>query len=208
VKPLDTITKYDPNSRCDAISSSHPIREEPDENTRYSDKFFIMKDPDINSYPFVGVKPNDVLSGRGNAAKKHEGNVHFLELVQAVKHFYVSLPPNKKMPMSELVIRAIKSLRPPGRFLKEKETDTGVLMWEEISTKEALKKTSQALREGQPDHKMSGLVPQIHDNESLKERLNEIWVSLPLCCVSMLIVLLSQRHSLVTECVLLATNCR
>jgi hypothetical protein len=128
-----------------------------------------------------------VLSGRGNGIKKHEGNVHFRALCQAVKHYYVAFPPNKKIHVSELVIQAIKSLHPPGRYLKEKETDSEVL-WEETTMKEALQKTSQALREGQPDHKKSGLIPRIRENETVEEKLNEIWVSLPFA-VRMFLVL-------------------
>jgi hypothetical protein len=135
-----------------------------------------MKQPDsFQSSTCIVVQPNDVLSGRGNAVKKHEGNVHFRELVQAVKNYYVAFSPNKKIHMSELVIQAIKSLRPPGRYLKEKETDCGII-WEEITTKEALQKTSQALREGQPDHRKSGLCSSIHGDEAVEEKLNEIWV--------------------------------
>ena len=145
-----------------------------------------MKESDTSkSSVFVGIQANDVLSGRGNAVKKHDGNVHFRELVQAVKHYYVAFPPNKKIHVSELVIHAIQSLRPPGRYLKEKISDMGI-MWEEITMKEALQKTSQALREGQPDHKKSGLCERILGNEAVDEKLNEIWVSV---CFRLLAIL-------------------
>jgi len=122
------------------------------------------------------ILPNDVLSGRGNASKKHDGNVHFRTLVQAARDCYVGFPPSKKILVSQAVYDAIKCLEPPGRFLKENTMLIGGgSTWEELSEKEAVSKTSQALREGQPGVKRSGACPTIRDYE-LEPRLNEIKV--------------------------------
>ena len=116
---------------------------------------------------------NDVLSGRGNKIKKHEGNVHFRVLVSAVKNYYVALPSSEKIKVSEYVMEAVKSLNPPGRFLKEDEHANGV-SWEELTYDEARKKTSQILREGQPQVKKS--CPKFTEIE-IHSKLNEVKVS-------------------------------
>ena len=108
----------------------------------------------------IKTHPNDVLAGRGNGIKKHLGNVHFRNLVNAVKHYYVALPSSEKIKVSQIIIEAVKSLNPPGRFLKEIEHANGV-SWEELTEKDALGKTSQALREGQPGIKQQGIRPMI-----------------------------------------------
>jgi len=123
----------------------------------------------------VEIQPNDVLSGRGNATKKHLGNIYFRNLVQTAKDYYVAFPCNKKLLISQAVYDSVKSLHPPGRYLKEKDGENGGILWEEISEKEALTKTSQALR--QSSHKRSGkCLMKIRDQHELDQRLNEIKV--------------------------------
>jgi hypothetical protein len=115
--------------------------------------------------------PNDVLSGKGNGAKNHKGNQHFRELVQLARECYISFPESKKILISKLVFDAIKTLDPPGRYLKKDDKDE----WQELSEKEALAKTSQALREGQPGHKKSGSYTRIHES-MLNTKLSEVKV--------------------------------
>jgi len=120
--------------------------------------------------------PHDVLSGKGNGAKNHEGNRHFRALVESAKELYISCPESRKIQISKLVYEAIKSLSPQGRYLKKDEK--GELY--ELSYKEALTKTSQALREGQPKHKKSGCFKSIQDEVTFYAKLNEVKVSLSL----------------------------
>ena len=49
------------------------------------------------------------------------------------------------MSISRSIVRAVRSLDPPGRFL-DKDTVTG--LWHDIGHKKAVEKTSQALRDG------------------------------------------------------------
>lgn len=49
------------------------------------------------------------------------------------------------MSISRSIVRAVRSLDPPGRFL-DKDTITG--LWHDIGHKKAVEKTSQALRDG------------------------------------------------------------
>lgn len=51
----------------------------------------------------------------------------------------------QKMTISRSIVRAVRSLDPPGRFL-EKDPVTG--LWSDIGHKKAIEKTSQALRDG------------------------------------------------------------
>ena len=134
-----------------------------------------MKPPAIKSPNYVSAQPNDVLSGRGNAAKHHNGNVLFRELVKEARDYYVAFPTNKKNLVSQVVYLTVKSLNPQGRYLKAIEQDNGDL-WEELKPWEALAKTSQALREGQPGHKKAIAFCRIPESQTA-EKLNELKVS-------------------------------
>jgi hypothetical protein len=94
--------------------------------------------------------PNDVLCGRGGRINSHEGNVKFREIVNALKPLYLSQTTKKaeKAVIAAEVVARIRSLDPPGRFLKETNKE-GV--WVEISDEKARKKAGQALREDAPD---------------------------------------------------------
>ncbi|KAL7486186.1 hypothetical protein ACHAW6_011781 [Cyclotella cf. meneghiniana] len=91
---------------------------------------------------------NDVLSGRGNLVNRHPGNEHFRSLVKQYKEEYVSCPKSRKAMYSKLIYNDIRSLHPPGRFLKQ---DPNTKIWNDIGKKTALAKARQALREGAPE---------------------------------------------------------
>jgi len=90
---------------------------------------------------------HDVLSGRGNFVNYHAGNEHFRALVRKHKVAYVACPKPQKGKFSRLIYDDIRSLDPPGRFLKQ---DAKTKLWYDIGEKKALDKTRQALREGAP----------------------------------------------------------
>jgi hypothetical protein len=91
---------------------------------------------------------HDVLSGRGNFVNYHAGNEHFRVLVRNYKVAYVACPKPQKGKFSKMIYDEIRSLDPPGRFLKQ---DDNTKLWYDIGEKKALDKTRQALREGAPD---------------------------------------------------------
>lgn len=91
---------------------------------------------------------HDVLGGRGGASYRHQGNMTYRKLVQLNKPKYALCQKMEKMKISKSIVQAIRSQEPPGRFL-EKDSKTG--LWNDIGDKKAIEKTSQALREGQPD---------------------------------------------------------
>jgi len=89
---------------------------------------------------------NDVISGRGNNSTYHPGNLRFRSIICEIKEEYMisTYPEKKKYAMQ--VVEKIKSLDPPGRFLKRDPT-CPKKSWYELSEKETLAKTRQALRE-------------------------------------------------------------
>mmetsp|Transcript_23735 Transcript_23735/g.34602 ORF Transcript_23735/g.34602 Transcript_23735/m.34602 type:complete len:309 (+) Transcript_23735:385-1311(+) len=113
---------------------------------------------------------NDVLCGRGVNIAHHPGNERFRTLVNArynAANAETANSPNnsatEKRQIAEEVIRHIKALEPPGRFLKREMTPgrsrgggsrgkngTGLDLsgiWEVLSDRESIKKTCQALRD-------------------------------------------------------------
>ena len=99
----------------------------------------------------MGIKTphhNDVLSGRGNSVNLHSGNKNYRSIVQKFKIEYVAAPKQQKPQYARKVVDAIRSLNPPGRFLKQ---DPETMLWFDIGDKKAIDKARQALREGAPD---------------------------------------------------------
>jgi hypothetical protein len=90
---------------------------------------------------------NDVLCGRGNAINMHVGNKLFRSMVMSIKMDYVKAPKSRKGIFPTKIISQIEELDPPGRFLK---FNMSTREWSEISLKQAIAKTRQALREGAP----------------------------------------------------------
>ena len=87
---------------------------------------------------------NDVLStGRDNRAKKHPGNMRYHSWVNELKEDYAKCDTSEKPCYSKAIVTQVKSLNPPGRFLKLNEK-TG--LWSEIENKYVLIKIRQALR--------------------------------------------------------------
>jgi len=93
-------------------------------------------------------RPQDVLSGRGNYINKHPGNEYFRSLVRQYKVTYVATHKNDKPLFSRIIFDSIRSLNPPGRFLRQ---DEKTKVWYDIGERKALDKTRQALREGAPE---------------------------------------------------------
>ncbi|CAB9515284.1 expressed unknown protein [Seminavis robusta] len=96
---------------------------------------------------------HDCLCGRGGHATNHPGNVQFRMLVNQYKEFYLGLSRCGKLQVAAEVVRLWRAQTPAGRFLamtdpSQKEQST----WHDIGDKEALKKTTQCLRERIPAH--------------------------------------------------------
>lgn len=100
--------------------------------------------------PIRHPNQNDVLCGRGGRINAHEGNVQFREIVLQHKKEYLSKTTKKleKAHIAARIIQQIRTMDPPGRFLKE-DADTN--FWFDIGDAKAIKKAGQALREDAPD---------------------------------------------------------
>eukprot|EP00574_Skeletonema_japonicum_P004500 CAMPEP_0201718480 /NCGR_PEP_ID=MMETSP0593-20130828/3985_1 /ASSEMBLY_ACC=CAM_ASM_000672 /TAXON_ID=267983 /ORGANISM="Skeletonema japonicum, Strain CCMP2506" /LENGTH=471 /DNA_ID=CAMNT_0048208789 /DNA_START=148 /DNA_END=1563 /DNA_ORIENTATION=+ len=90
------------------------------------------------------MKPtdNDVLSGRGASFNQHPGNEHFRKMIEDNKDAYMKGTKKQKMNQSNIIVEAIYSMDPPGRFLK-KCIDTGE--WKELSKRDAADRVAQAI---------------------------------------------------------------
>jgi hypothetical protein len=99
------------------------------------------------------VHDHDVLSGRGVNIAQHPGNERFRALVTTRydESYCSTFSTSEKRALAKEIIDHINNLDPPGRFLKRngKSNSNRGLMgpWEELSPKEVLKKTCQALRD-------------------------------------------------------------
>ncbi|GMH49511.1 hypothetical protein TL16_g00535 [Triparma laevis f. inornata] len=91
---------------------------------------------------------NDILMGRGGGTNNHAGNLNYRKIIEQFKPVYSKSPKNGKLQYSCKVVDIVRSLNPPGRFLK-KDAATGLFY--DIGEKAARDKTSQCLREGQPE---------------------------------------------------------
>lgn len=121
----------------------------------------------------VGV--NDVLSGRGGRINAHPGNIQYRKLVERHKPIYLNPHTKKseKQVIAANIVKEIRSMNPPGRFLKEivsvlkteegesnkddKSSNTTSTnnnsgrQWVDIGDDRAAQKTGQALRECGPE---------------------------------------------------------
>jgi len=88
---------------------------------------------------------NDVLSGRGGRINAHPGNVQFRDLVRQYRTSYLSADTKKldKVKIAAKIVHIVRSMDPPGRFLKEEKKGG----WVEIGDEKARKKAGQAMRE-------------------------------------------------------------
>jgi len=98
--------------------------------------------------------PHDILSGRGNGANQHPGNIFFRCLIQRYKHRYIHTGPSEKKSITKRIVDDVFSRDPPGRFLKQASDSEE---WEVLDYEKVLKKTGQALREKAPELKRKSL---------------------------------------------------
>lgn len=104
--------------------------------------------------PISEPNENDVLCGRGGRINSHSGNVQFRNTIHSKKEVYLA-PTTMKLDKAHIasrIVNDIRSMDPPGRFLKEeKAPGSAIGVWYDIGDQKAIKKTGQALREDAPD---------------------------------------------------------
>jgi hypothetical protein len=106
-----------------------------------------------NKGPRIVAHDHDVLCGRGVNIAQHTGNERFRSLVNT-RHdesYCENFSTSEKKALALEIIEHIQSLQPPGRFLKRsgrQHSSRGLEgPWEELTSKEHIKKTCQALRD-------------------------------------------------------------
>ena len=97
--------------------------------------------------PPIVVHDHDVLSGRGVNISHHPGNQRFRTLVttRADENYCTHYSASEKRAVAEEIIKHIKELNPPGRFLRREgrgHSNRGLTgPWQELTEREAIKKT-------------------------------------------------------------------
>lgn len=106
-----------------------------------------------STHPPIIPNDHDVLSGRGVNIAHHLGNERFRSLITTYQdqNYCTSYSATEKRAVALEIINHIKELEPPGRFLKRHGRGQVVRglqgPWEELSERESIKKTCQALRD-------------------------------------------------------------
>lgn len=101
-------------------------------------------------FGIVTPHQHDILSGRGNGANQHPGNIFFRNLIHKYKHHYIHTGPSEKKLITKRIVEEVQQREPSGRFLKQNpETE----LWDCLDIDKVLKKTGQALREKAPELK-------------------------------------------------------
>eukprot|EP00984_Skeletonema_dohrnii_P017176 scaffold7767_cov86-Skeletonema_dohrnii-CCMP3373.AAC.1 len=97
-----------------------------------------------NTSPFVFPPSVELVSNQSRGAwfNQHPGNENFRKMIDEKKAVYMAGTKKQKMNMSNVIVEAIYSMKPPGRFLK-KCPDTG--QWNELSTRDAADRVAQAM---------------------------------------------------------------
>lgn len=91
------------------------------------------------------VNQNDVLCGRGKYAQLWHGNIFYRDLIHRNKLEYIIGDAFEKDKIAKSIVKNIRKLNPPGRFLKLKESENTYF---DIGDKKACHKVKQSLREG------------------------------------------------------------
>jgi len=102
--------------------------------------------------PVLEPNKNDVLCGRGGKICSYSGNIQFRDIVNKTKDHYLAKSTKKmaKAHIAAKIVHQIRSMVPPGRFLKE---DKKGGPWYDIGDERAIKKVCQALRESETKQK-------------------------------------------------------
>mmetsp|Transcript_1579 Transcript_1579/g.2417 ORF Transcript_1579/g.2417 Transcript_1579/m.2417 type:complete len:322 (-) Transcript_1579:1424-2389(-) len=87
---------------------------------------------------------NDILMGRGGKNNQHIGNEKLRQLARGQSENYQEASKKGKSNISRDLVKQVRSMNPPGRFLK-KDSKTGA--WEDVGDDIAREKTSQVLRD-------------------------------------------------------------
>jgi hypothetical protein len=92
----------------------------------------------------IFLNPNDVLCGRGSAISNYSGNIKLRSYAAQKRAKYHKCSIKMKSYICAELVKDIRTLNPPGRFLEMDEKFRG---WIEIGDVRARKKVWQAIRD-------------------------------------------------------------
>ena len=102
--------------------------------------------------PF-GINDHDVLCGRGAYVNSHPGNKRLRQMAVERKTVFENGTFTEKTALAADIVSQIKSLQPPGRFLKKADLSKSQEFrkglageWEELSDDKAIHKACQVMR--------------------------------------------------------------
>lgn len=106
---------------------------------------------------------NDVLMGRGGRNNQHSGNEKLRQFARVQGEKYRVSSKKGKSALSRLLVRQMRELDPPARFLRRVQQTA---VWEEVSEETAREKASQVLRDA-----VSGLLDRREGSSSSIEQV-------------------------------------
>ncbi len=144
----------DPNA-YDNVHVGLPIPDSSTEGIQKLTEMLLQNRPVVDplknqGFGIVTPHPHDILSGRGNGANQHPGNIYFRRLINKYKHHYILTGPSEKKLITKKIVEEVQSRNPPGRFLKQNSDNE---LYDGLDMDKVLKKTGQALREKAPELK-------------------------------------------------------
>jgi len=151
----------------------------------------------------IVVHNHDVLSGRGVHIAHHPGNERFRTLVTSFtdKHYCTSYTVAEKKALAVQIIHHIRSLDPPGRFLKREgkaAASRGLAgPWQVLTERETIKKACQALRDCNRQDRVGyadGVKPP-EDVKKIAENLSQSGLSVRERAVAAAVALERNPHS-------------
>lgn len=115
--------------------ASHPTSQPADETMAMALQMAAFEETTITD--------QDVLFGRGGLTNRHIGNLRYRDIISIHRQDYVRAQKTEKPNVARRIVKAIRTGKNPGRFLRKGEDGK----WHAVSDKEAAWKASQALRE-------------------------------------------------------------
>lgn len=94
--------------------------------------------------PPIVPHQNDILMGRGGNTNMHAGNQSLRGMALSLREKYKASRKKEKSMISRELVRKVRDLAPPGRFLNLNKTTQA---WEDVGDEKAREKVSQVLRD-------------------------------------------------------------
>mmetsp|Transcript_34628 Transcript_34628/g.39473 ORF Transcript_34628/g.39473 Transcript_34628/m.39473 type:complete len:329 (-) Transcript_34628:129-1115(-) len=127
------------SSNTSQISNKKSTHEEENSTSQKTEiEITVERDKEIQPHE------NDVLMGRGGKNNQHTGNGKLRTLARLESKYYRIASKNGKSCISRNLVKLVRCMSPPGRFLK-KNNATGT--WEDVGDDVAREKASQVLRD-------------------------------------------------------------